>query len=108
MRRYFFDVVIQGRTTYDYDGTTFTTAQEAYQFAELIALDVGVKFRDEFYQHAVYVRTEKGDSLFYAYSWRYPLTAGASKRATVRPRAAIESSRGVPGRPAAQRKGARL
>ena len=64
MRRYFFDVVSQGRTTYDYDGSTFPTAQKAHQFAELIALDVGVKSRDEFSEHTVYVRTEKGDTRF--------------------------------------------
>lgn len=99
MRRYFFDVVSQGRTTYDYDGSTFTTAQKAYQFAELIALDVGVKSRGEFSQHTVYVRTEKGDTLFYTYSWGHPLAASI-KGATVHPHAAIESRTGVPGRPA--------
>ncbi len=85
MRRYFFDVVSQGQATYDYNGSTFTTAQNAYQFAELIALDVAVKARDEFSEHTVYVRTEEGHTLFSACSCSHPLAA-ASKTATAHKR----------------------
>ena len=64
MKRYFFDVVTQGQAVYDYHGSEFTTAQKAYQLAELIALDIVVKSQDEFCEQAVYVRTEEGHTLF--------------------------------------------
>jgi hypothetical protein len=64
MRRYFFDVVSQSRPAYDYHGSNFATPQMAYQFAELIALDVAVKSQDESSQHSVHVCNEMGHTLF--------------------------------------------
>jgi hypothetical protein len=64
MKRYFFDVVSQGRPVYDYQGSDFPTAQKAYHLAELIALDVAVKSQEEFSDQAIFVRNEEGRTLF--------------------------------------------
>jgi hypothetical protein len=42
MERYFFDVVAQGRSVYDYVGREFATLEGAQQLAELIALDLAL------------------------------------------------------------------
>jgi hypothetical protein len=42
MKRYFFDVVSQGRAEYDYSGREFPSPEMAMQLAELIALDLEV------------------------------------------------------------------
>jgi hypothetical protein len=43
MNRYFFDVVSGGRAEYDYRGRELLSPEEAFQLAELIAIDLGVQ-----------------------------------------------------------------
>jgi hypothetical protein len=47
MERYFFDVVGNQGPALDYTGRTLRTADEAYNVAELMALDLAVKLGDE-------------------------------------------------------------
>jgi hypothetical protein len=42
MRRYFFDLVGEERSEYDYRGRDLPSPESAYQFAELIAVDLAV------------------------------------------------------------------
>lgn len=43
MRRYFFDVVGDQRTEYDYHGSELPTPEKAYELANLIALDLAIE-----------------------------------------------------------------
>jgi hypothetical protein len=47
MKRYFFDIVTRDRSELDYKGRVFSTMKEAYDAAELIALDLEVRYEDE-------------------------------------------------------------
>jgi hypothetical protein len=47
MKRYFFDVMKHDRSELDYMGRLFPTAEEAYDAAELMALDIVVKHEEE-------------------------------------------------------------
>ena len=40
MTRYFFDLLGQTRSEYDFTGALFSDAQEAFNWAELLALDL--------------------------------------------------------------------
>ncbi len=64
MRRYFFDVVGQQRCAYDYRGRDFPTPENAYQLAELIALDCSVREQDEWVGCTINVRSPEGHELF--------------------------------------------
>ncbi len=72
MRRYFFDIVGQQRRAYDYCGREFPTPQNAYQLAELIALDYSIDEKDE-WVGCINVRSAEGQEFFSVLvqsSWR--------------------------------------
>ena len=64
MKRYFFDVMKHDRSVLDYMGRLFPTAAEAYDAAELMALDLVVKHEDEMIGSAVTVSSAVGLKLF--------------------------------------------
>jgi hypothetical protein len=64
MKRYFFDVIKRDRSELDYTGRLFSTMQEAYDTAELMALDLEVKYEDEMIGSAVTVSSAEGRRLF--------------------------------------------
>jgi hypothetical protein len=64
MRRYFFDVVGRQRSEYDYHGRDLPTPENAYQLAELIALDLGIEHENQWIGWTVNVRTPEGRELF--------------------------------------------
>jgi hypothetical protein len=64
MNRYFFDIVKQDRSELDYRGRVFSTMKEAYDAAELIALDLEVRYEDEMIGSAVTVWSVEGRKLF--------------------------------------------
>lgn len=64
MERYFFDVVGQQHSEYDYRGQVFPTREKAYQLAELIALDIAVKDEDRSAGFTINVRKADGCDLF--------------------------------------------
>jgi hypothetical protein len=64
MKRYFFDIVTRDRSELDYKGRVCSTMKEAYDAAELIALDLEVRFEDEMIGSAVTVSSVEGRKLF--------------------------------------------
>jgi uncharacterized protein DUF6894 len=64
MRRYFFDFVGQKRCAYDYNGRDLPTPENAYDLAELIALDLGIEEDDEWTGWSVNVRNAEGREFF--------------------------------------------
>jgi hypothetical protein len=64
MERYFFDVVGNEGPALDYTGRTLETADEAYNAAELMALDLAVKHGDEVIGSKVTVSNTYGRKLF--------------------------------------------
>jgi len=64
MKRYFFDIVTRDRSELDYKGRVFSTMKEAYDAAELIALDLEVRFEDEMIGSAVTVSSVEGRKFF--------------------------------------------
>jgi hypothetical protein len=64
MKRYFFDIVTRDRSEPDYKGRVFSTMKEAYDAAELIALDLEVRYEDEMIGSAVTVSSVEGRKLF--------------------------------------------
>jgi len=64
MKKYFFDVVGQRRSEYDFRGRDFAEPQKAFQLAQLLALDLGVASEDEFSGGSINVRSADGQKLF--------------------------------------------
>jgi len=64
MKRYFFDVVGNNRSELDYVGRMLPTAEEAYDAAEMIALDLAVKRADELLESEVTVSDIHGRKHF--------------------------------------------
>ena len=64
MQRYFFDVVGQNRSEYDYRGREFSSPEKAWQLAELIALDLGIDPQGERAGWTVKVRDSRGRQFF--------------------------------------------
>ena len=64
MERYFFDVVGNEGPALDYTGRTLPTADEAYNVAELMALDLAVKQGDGVIGSTVTVSNPYGRKLF--------------------------------------------
>lgn len=62
--RYFFDFVGHERSELDYTGRILPTPEEAYDAAELMALDLVVRREDETNGWAVRVSTAEGRKLF--------------------------------------------
>ncbi len=63
MRRHFFDVVGRGRSEYDFSGTFFPDAQQAFNWAQLLAIDFEMA-GEEFLGGRLGVRSIEGRELF--------------------------------------------
>jgi hypothetical protein len=65
MARYFFDVVGQTRSEYDFRGTLFSDPRQAHSWAELLALDLEVDSDEQgLVGGRVGVRSTDGRELF--------------------------------------------
>jgi hypothetical protein len=64
MKRYFFDVVGQNRSEYDYRGRELATVEMASKLAELIALDLGIDPHGGRTGWTVSVRDSQGREVF--------------------------------------------
>ena len=64
MQKYFFDLVGQGRSQYDYRGHVFAAPERAFRFAELIALDLDLRGEGEWLGWSVNVRNEQGQQYY--------------------------------------------
>ena len=64
MCRYFFDLVGQKRTEYDFRGREISSLEDAFQMAEIIALDLELKSEGEWCGWSVEVRNSDGRHLF--------------------------------------------
>jgi hypothetical protein len=64
MQIYFFDLVGQSRSEYDYRGRKFSEPRQAFQLAQLIAHDVEVDGADDRTGWSVNVRSIDGQKIF--------------------------------------------
>lgn len=64
MCRYFFDLVGEGRSEYDYRGRDLPSPQSAYHLAELIAVDLVVEEQELWCGWTVKVRNVQGREMF--------------------------------------------
>jgi hypothetical protein len=64
MKRYFFDVIGEKGSEYDFRGRDFAEPNKAYQLAQLLALDLEVGGSDEFSGGSINVRNADGHRLF--------------------------------------------
>jgi len=64
MKKYFFDLVGERGSEYDFSGREFPEPQRAYQLAQLLALDLEVGGEEEFSGGSVHVRNADGHKLF--------------------------------------------
>ena len=64
MKKYFFDVVGDKGSEYDFSGRDFAEPQKAYALAHLLALDLEVGGNDEFSGGAINVRNADGHKLY--------------------------------------------
>jgi hypothetical protein len=64
MKRYFFDLVGQQRSEYDYRGRVFSDSENAQQLAELMALDLGIEPEGEWSGWSIAVRNAQGQQFF--------------------------------------------
>ena len=64
MTRYFFDLVGLQSCEYDYRGREFPTPKDAYQLAELIALDFAMEEGNEWEGCTINVRSAEGYEYF--------------------------------------------
>jgi hypothetical protein len=62
MKQFFFDVAVQTDVRYDYQGRNFTDLEQARNFAELVALDLGCTVETQ--ANEVQVRDIRGQQLF--------------------------------------------
>jgi hypothetical protein len=64
MQIYFFDLVGQSRSEYDYRGRKFSEPCQAFQLAQLIAHDLEVDAADDLAGWTVNVRSIDGQKIF--------------------------------------------
>ena len=64
MTKYFFDVVGDKGSEYDFHGRPFAEPQNAFALAHLLALDLGVSSGDEFAGGSINVRSADGHKLY--------------------------------------------
>jgi hypothetical protein len=64
MKKYFFDVIGDKGSEYDFSGRDFAEPQKAFQLAHLLALDFEVGGGDQFSGGAVNVRNADGHKLY--------------------------------------------
>jgi hypothetical protein len=63
MIRYFFDLVGQQRSEYDYRGRILSNCESAQQLAELMALDLGIESDGDWSGWTIAVRNAQGQQL---------------------------------------------
>jgi hypothetical protein len=63
MNKYFFDLVGQERSEYDFRGREFSAPEKAFQLAELIALDLEMKGEGEWLGWSIDVRNAHGQQV---------------------------------------------
>ena len=64
MERFFFDLVSNPRSEYDFRGRECSSSEHALQMAELIALDLALRSEGEWSGWAVKVRSSDGKHFF--------------------------------------------
>jgi hypothetical protein len=64
MNKYYFDLVGQHRSEYDYRGSVFSQPENAFRMAELMALDLGINPDGAWSGWAVKVRNAQGKQFF--------------------------------------------
>jgi len=64
MRRYFFDLVSDERSEYDYRGHDFSDLSIAEEMAKLIALDLGIEPENRWSGWSINVRNAHGQEFF--------------------------------------------
>jgi hypothetical protein len=64
MKRYFFDVISQSGSEYDYRGREFPTPEQAFQMAELMALDLQLCPKGDWAASSINVRDSYGTEFF--------------------------------------------
>jgi hypothetical protein len=64
MKQYFFDRVCSTKSEYDYHGRALPTPEKARQFAELIALDLGIEPEGTWSGWSIDVRNAVGQRFF--------------------------------------------
>jgi hypothetical protein len=64
MKKYFFDLIGQGCSEYDFRGRDFAEPQKAFQLAQMLALDLEVSGGDDFAGGSINVRNADGHKLF--------------------------------------------
>jgi uncharacterized protein DUF6894 len=64
MRRYFFDLVSDERSEYDYRGCDFSELSNAEEMATLMALDLGIEPESRWSGWTVNVRNAHGQEFF--------------------------------------------
>jgi hypothetical protein len=64
MNKYFFDVIGQSSSEYDFRGREFSEPHKALALAQLLALDFEVGGGDEFCGGSISVRSADGHKLF--------------------------------------------
>jgi hypothetical protein len=64
MQKYFFDLVGQDRSQYDYRGRVFAAPESAFRLAELMALDLNIRSEGEWSGWTIAVRNAQGQQIF--------------------------------------------
>jgi uncharacterized protein DUF6894 len=64
MKKYFFDLVGEGCSEYDFRGREFAEPQRAFHLAQLLAIDLEVGGGDAFSGGSINVRNADGHQLF--------------------------------------------
>ena len=64
MEKYFFDLVGQDQSQYDYRGRVFSKPEKAFRLAELISLDLEVRGEGEWSGWRINVRNAHGQEYF--------------------------------------------
>jgi Domain of unknown function (DUF6894) len=64
MKKYFFDLVRQDCSEYDFQGRDFSAPEKAFQLAELMALDLEVRREGEWLGWSIDVRNAHGQQYF--------------------------------------------
>jgi hypothetical protein len=64
MQKYFFDLVGEDGSQYDYRGRVLAAPDKAYRLAELIALDLDIRGEGEWSGWSIKVRDAQGQQIF--------------------------------------------
>ena len=64
MTRFFYDIANETSRTYDYHGRFFSTADEAFEMAEIVAYDLACSEKDNWAGFEIQVRNVANEILF--------------------------------------------